>query len=118
VRTESLLFKALSDPTRLRIAALLSVKREVCVCTLAAALEARDFKISRHLAILRAAGVVQARREGTWMHYRLASPRSEVERCLFECFRRHLKDHPTVRADLKRLDRPVCAVRAASNDRR
>jgi len=111
VKMECLLFKALSDPTRLRIAALLALKGEVCVCYLAGALEAQDSKISRHLAILRAAGIVEPRREGTWMHYKLVSPRSEVERCLFDCFRRHLKDHPTVKADLKRLSRACCAIR-------
>jgi ArsR family transcriptional regulator len=109
--TEALFFKALSDPTRLRLATLLAIKGEVCVCYLADALEAQDFKVSRHLAILRAAGIVEARREGTWMHYTLASPRSELERGLFDCLRQHLKGHPTVRADLKRLSRAVCAVR-------
>ena len=109
--TEAMLFKALSDPTRLRLAALLAIKGEICVCYLAEALEAQDFKISRHLGILRAAGIVEARREGTWMHYKLASPRSEVERCLFDCLRRHLRGHPTVRADLKRLSRAVCVAR-------
>jgi ArsR family transcriptional regulator len=111
MKTEASLFKALSDPTRLRLATLLAIKGEVCVCYLAGALEAQDFKVSRHLGILRAAGVVEARREGTWMHYKLASPRSEVERCLFDCFRRHLRSHPTVKADLKRLSRATCAVR-------
>lgn len=111
MKTESLLFKALSDPTRLRIAALLSVKGEVCVCYLAEALQAQDFKISRHLGVLRAAGVVEARREGTWMHYKLATPRSRFENFLFESFRQHLREHPTVKADLKRLSRAVCAVR-------
>ena len=111
MKTEALLFKALSDPTRLRIAALLAMKGEVCVCYLAGALEAQDFKISRHLGILRASGIVEARREGTWMHYKLASPRSDFERCLFDCLRRHLKGHTTVKADLKRLSRLACALR-------
>jgi ArsR family transcriptional regulator len=111
VKTEALLFKALSDPTRLRIAALLALKGEVCVCYLAEALGAQDFKVSRHLAILRAAGVVEARRAGTWMHYSLAPPRSKVERCLFDCFRRHLRGHPTVREDMKRLSRAACIAR-------
>ena len=111
MNTEALLFKALSDPTRLRIAALLAMKGDVCVCYLAGALEAQDFKISRHLGILRAAGIVEARREGTWMHYKLASPRSEFEKRLFDCLRRYLKEHPTVKADLKRLSSACCAVR-------
>lgn len=111
MKTETLLFKALSDPTRLRIAALLSIEGEVCVCYLAQALQAQDFKISRHLGVLRAAGVVEARRDGTWMHYKLAAPRSGLERRLFEAFRQDLREHPMVKADLKRLSRAVCAVR-------
>ena len=111
MKTEALLFKALSDPTRLRIATLLAVKGEVCVCYLAEALGAQDFKVSRHLGILRAAGIVEARREGTWMHYKLASPRSDFEMCLFDCLRQHLKGHTTVREDMKRLSRLACALR-------
>jgi ArsR family transcriptional regulator len=110
MEAEAQLFKALSDPTRLRIVSLLAVKGELCVCYLAEALAAQDFKISRHLSILRSTGVVEARREGTWMHYKLAPPRSEIEKCLFDGLRRELKRHPTVREDLKRLSRAAGAV--------
>lgn len=111
METEALVFKALSDPTRLRVAALLAATGEVCVCNLADALQAQGFKISKHLAVLRAAGVVEARREGTWMYYRLAAPRSGLQRRLFEALRRELKEHATVKADLARLSRTVCGVR-------
>ncbi|MFW6367212.1 MAG: ArsR/SmtB family transcription factor, partial [bacterium] len=63
---EAELFKALSDPTRLRLVALLALHGEVCVCAMAEALDEPDFKISRHLRVLRSAGLVAARREGTW----------------------------------------------------
>lgn len=69
-------FKALSDETRLRIVGLLG-EGELCVCHIEAALELSQPMVSRHLATLRAAGIVEARREGTWMHYRLAA-QSEV----------------------------------------
>jgi ArsR family transcriptional regulator len=111
MKTEVLLFKALADPTRLRIAALLAVRGEVCVCHLAGALDAPEFKVSRHLAVLRSSGVVEARREGTWMHYRLADPRSAIERCVFQGLRRHLESHPTVAADLRRLNKTGCTRR-------
>jgi ArsR family transcriptional regulator len=76
------LFKALSDETRLRIVALLSV-RELCVCHIEAALEAPQPTVSRHLANLRAAGVVEARRNGSWMYYRLAEqPDPQVQQQL------------------------------------
>src|SRR5215216_3096315 len=68
-----LLFKALADRTRLR---LLNLMRddEVCVCFFVEILKTNQPKISRHLAYLRRAGIVDARREGQWMHYRVAEP--------------------------------------------
>jgi len=70
VRPVSRLFKALGDETRLRIVALLS-HGELCVCHLHEALGISQPNVSRHLAILRAAGIVEDRREGKWIHYRL-----------------------------------------------
>jgi ArsR family transcriptional regulator len=66
------LFDTLADPTRRRILALLLAKGELCVCELTTALEEIQPKISRHLGVMKAAGLVTARREGTWMHYRMA----------------------------------------------
>ena len=105
---ESALFKVLSDPTRLRLAILLSIHGETCVCDLAESLGEPDFKISRHLGIMRTSGLVVARREGTWMHYQLNKARSELERCLQECFRDCLSSHPTVVKDLKRFKKTDC----------
>jgi len=68
----SRLFKALGDETRLRIVALLS-HGELCVCHLEAALSLAQPTASRHLGVLRAAGIVDTRRSGTWVHYRLAA---------------------------------------------
>ncbi|MBT8041445.1 MAG: metalloregulator ArsR/SmtB family transcription factor [Gammaproteobacteria bacterium] len=67
------LFYLLSDPTRLRCLMLIHTEQEICVCELTHALEESQPKISRHLALLRDEGVVIARREGTWMHYRVNS---------------------------------------------
>ena len=97
------LLKALAEPTRLRLATLLALNGETCVCELAAALDAPDFRISRHLTIMKDRGLVAARREGTWIHYRLAAPRSRLEDCLQQCFRDCLAEHPNVVADLQRL---------------
>ena len=66
------LFDTLADPTRRRILALLLARDELCVCELTAGLEEIQPKISRHLGVMKAAGLVTARREGTWMHYRMA----------------------------------------------
>lgn len=64
--------KALADPTRLRVVGLLTqVPEGVCVCELVDALRLPQYQVSRHLAVLRAAGLVEGRRAGTWVFYRL-----------------------------------------------
>ncbi|NCO57958.1 MAG: transcriptional regulator [Nitrospirae bacterium CG18_big_fil_WC_8_21_14_2_50_70_55] len=65
------LLPLLADPTRLRCVTLLAAEGELCVCELTAALEVSQPKVSRHLAPLRDAGVVEDRRAGRWIHYRL-----------------------------------------------
>jgi len=67
----SQLFRALSDPTRLRCLLLLQQEGELCVCELTHATGQAQPKISRHLAQLREAGLVKDRRAGQWVHYRL-----------------------------------------------
>src|SRR5215469_18148744 len=67
------LFAALADRTRVRLLNLMD-GREVCVCYFVEILGQSQPKISRHLAYLRRAGVVAARREGKWMHYRIVAP--------------------------------------------
>lgn len=66
-------FRALGDTTRLRLLNLMGVQ-EVCVCYFVEILGGPQPKISRHLAYLRTAGIVSARREGKWMHYRIVMP--------------------------------------------
>jgi ArsR family transcriptional regulator len=67
------IFAALADTTRLRLLNLMA-GREVCVCHFVDILGQSQPKISRHLAYLRQAGVVAARREGKWMHYSICAP--------------------------------------------
>ncbi len=67
------LFAALADRTRLRLLNLMN-GREVCVCYFVEILKQSQPKVSRHLAYLRKAGIVTARREGKWMHYSIARP--------------------------------------------
>lgn len=64
-------FKMLSDTTRLRCLMLMQAEGELCVCELTHTLNLSQPKISRHLAHLREAGVLVARRNGTWMYYRV-----------------------------------------------
>jgi ArsR family transcriptional regulator len=109
--TPDALFQALSDPTRLRIAALLLLADELCVCDLTAVLSLSQPKISRHLAYLREAGLVSDRRAGVWVHYRLhaslpAWVRDVLEATLAGCAKR-----PPYRDDRARLrQRPLAAA--------
>jgi ArsR family transcriptional regulator, arsenate/arsenite/antimonite-responsive transcriptional repressor len=70
---KDLFFRALADRTRLRLLNLMRGE-EVCVCFFVEILKIHQPKISRHLAYLRRAGIVGARREGSWMHYRIVEP--------------------------------------------
>jgi ArsR family transcriptional regulator len=66
-------FKALSDETRLQIVTLLLGHEELCVCDFVGALGQTQSKVSRHLRYLYNAGLVEDRREGLWMHYRIST---------------------------------------------
>jgi ArsR family transcriptional regulator len=116
MQAEAELFKALADPTRLRLVVLLAVHGEVCVCVMAEALAEPDFKISRHLRILRAAGIVEARRDGTWMHYRLSEPDGCLQARLQECFSDCFNDHETLLADAARLRNAGCPPAAKTHE--
>lgn len=100
--------KALGEPTRLRLVTLLTTSGEICVCQLAEALEEPDFKISRHLSVLRSAGVVQARREGTWMYYRLVNQTNSLASCIYACLQSCLSENRAVKRDLKLLMKASC----------
>jgi ArsR family transcriptional regulator len=99
-------FKALADPTRLRILNLLR-DREICVCYFVEVLGQVQPKISRHLAYLRSAGLVSARRQGKWMHYRIPEQPEPAARLLKEIFR-SMDNDAAMQADHKRLARACC----------
>ncbi|SPZ05367.1 arsenic resistance transcriptional regulator [Pseudomonas luteola] len=69
--TPTALFKCLADDTRTKITLLIVREGELCVCELTAALDQSQPKISRHLALLRSAGLLMDRRQGQWVYYRL-----------------------------------------------
>jgi ArsR family transcriptional regulator len=64
-------FKALADPSRVAIVNMLAGSGEVCVCALVDGLSVSQPTVSHHLRVLREAGLVEARRRGTWAYYRL-----------------------------------------------
>jgi len=69
--TPTVLFKCLADDTRTKVTLLIVREGELCVCELTAALDQSQPKISRHLALLRSAGLLMDRRQGQWVYYRL-----------------------------------------------
>jgi len=103
------LFSALADRTRLRLINLIG-DSEVCVCFLVEILKINQPKISRHLAYLRRARVVTARREGKWMHYRLTEPPDEHAARIFREVRTSLSEHPEFQRDGEKLDKVCCAT--------
>jgi len=103
-----LFFKALADPTRLRIINLIA-DQEVCVCYFVEILKTNQPKISRHLAYLRRAGIVSARREGIWMHYRISTPKNENAAKVLMDVREWLARDTLMQQDRSRLDKICCA---------
>src|SRR3954464_7891013 len=96
--------RAFADPVRLRLLNLLSEEREICVCHLHGALELPQPTVSRHLAYLRKHGLVAGRKEGHWVHYRLARPKSGLHRILLGCLGNCLGDPEVFAQDRRRLD--------------
>jgi len=109
----ALFFAALADPTRLRLLNLMN-GREVCVCYFVDILGQSQPKISRHLAYLRRAGMVEARRQGTWMHYRIVPPQHEGAARLLSATLAVLCEQKTMQADLVRLEKACCAPRRSA----
>ena len=108
-----LLFAALADRTRLRLLNLMNGK-EVCVCYFVEILGQSQPKISRHLAYLRRAGIVAARREGKWMHYKIVDPANAgASRILREALA-VIGQEKSMQADLVRLGKACCAPQRVS----
>ena len=106
-----LLFKTLSDHTRLRLIHLLG-DEEVCVCLCVEVLKTNQPKISRHLAYLRRAGLVRARRDGKWTHYRLVEPADPRAAKIFSELRKWLASNPQMQSDKACLEKICCADRS------
>lgn len=104
------LFKALADATRLRILGLL-LTGEICVCDIHESLKIPQSKASRHLAYLRRTGLVETRREGLWIHYRLGTLADPVMAAIMDAVHHALGHTDTVQRDALRLQkRTGCCV--------
>jgi ArsR family transcriptional regulator len=100
--TANSLFRAFADPTRLRVLSLL-LEGEICVCDLCAALKAPQPRVSRHLAYLRRARLVQVRQAGKWKYYALERNATGLHRTLLDCVRDCLREVDVLQRDLTRL---------------
>ena len=101
------LFKALADKTRLRLLNLMG-SDEVCVCYFVEVLQTPQPKISRHLAYLRRAGIVDARREGKWMHYRIVQPKDPSAANVLKNIQNWLTNDREMQRDRSRLVHMCC----------
>jgi ArsR family transcriptional regulator len=97
-------FKALADKTRLRILALLG-NNEVCVCHMHDSLGLPQPTVSRHLAYLRRSGLVEARRDGVWMHYQVSRALSPLVRGIVGAAIDALRQVPAANQDRRQFQR-------------
>jgi ArsR family transcriptional regulator len=101
-------FQALGDRTRLRLLNLMA-DQEICVCYLVEILRLPQPTISRHLAYLRGSGIVAARREGKWMHYRIVAPPHPGAAAILRQTLAALQDERPMQADRSRLAKACCS---------
>jgi len=101
-------FQALGDNTRLRLLNLMG-EQEICVCYFVEVLGHPQPKISRHLAYLRSAGIVSARREGKWMHYRMVMPPHIGAAQILKQTVDWLKEDKAMQADRAKLSKACCS---------
>lgn len=107
MKEELKLFKALSDETRLRIMVLLSEK-ELCVCQLEWALRLNQAKVSRHLTVLKNAGLLQDRREGLWVFYSLTEPKNELKKIIHKYLKEYfIKKYGLFKRDFSNLKKCI-----------
>lgn len=99
---------ALADKTRLRLLNLMR-EDEVCVCYFVEVLDTNQPKISRHLAYLRKAGLVSARRDAKWMHYRITKPSEPQAAKIFADLMEWLATEPDMQQDRQQLSKICCA---------
>ena len=105
---KEMFFRALADRTRLRLLNLMG-SDEVCVCFFVEILKTNQPKISRHLAYLKRVGIVDARREGQWMHYRIVEPADSHAVQVLKEVRTWLATDPEMQRDRQRLIKICCA---------
>src|SRR5438093_1452898 len=107
--TPAFLFKTLADPTRLRLLNLLAAG-ETCVCELTDTLRVVQPKVSRHLALLRRAGLVEAKREGKWILYRWARHGDPLVRHVLSGLREWMAKDQRMNGECRRRNKVCCEI--------
>ena len=97
------LFSAFANPIRLRLLSLLLDQKEICVCDLCEVLGEPQPKVSRHLAVLRSARLIEVRRDGKWKFYSLVPAPTPLHRTLLRCVRNCLSELAELAEDRQRL---------------
>jgi len=105
----AMLFKTLSDPTRLRLLNLLA-GGDTCVCELTDTLGVVQPKVSRHLAQLKGAGLVDARRNGKWIHYRWAQHGDPLVRHVLAGLREWMTKNQAMNGERRRRNKVCCRI--------
>ena len=114
MRTAERLFKALGDRNRIRILKMLEA-RPMCVCEITCILGIAQPSVSRHLSILREAGLVTDQRDGIWVEYALAKGEGELAAAVLAALREWGSDDPVIASDREKTARvkreKICAAR-------
>ncbi len=101
-------FKALADNTRLRILRLLvKAACELCCCEITDSLRAPQYNVSKHLKILRQAGLIEGRQEGRWVYYSIPRKPDQFRKRLHDAVR-SMPDTPRLQKDAQNLDKRIC----------
>jgi len=103
VKELATLFRALADPSRLRIIHLLFSSGELCVCDLESVLGITQTKVSRHLGYLRRTGLIKGRKQGLWMLYSISPSLTKEQHDVLECARRLMEGNGKTIKDKEKL---------------
>ncbi len=99
------LLSAVADPVRLRLASLIAHNGETCVCDLVDATGLTQTNVSRHLSILRHAGLVTGRKQALWVYYSLNKPVSASQKHILSIVKKAIETEPELQEDLARIKR-------------
>jgi DNA-binding transcriptional ArsR family regulator len=102
------LLSAVADPVRLRLTSLIAHNGETCVCDLVDATGLTQTNVSRHLSLLRHAGLVTGRKQGLWVYYSINKPVSASQKQILSLVKKAIDTEPELHADLNRLKNSGC----------